>query len=201
MGSASKFDICNRALRRLDSAKTIEAFDEGTVESEASGQFYDACRRELLEVHPWKFAATRGELSQTTAVDGWTYAYTLPVTFLRLIEIASNKYFRGSANFDYQRDGRLILTDSQYCWLRYVYDFETTIYFPTKFEEALVARLASRLAGPLKRSRTQAQELLEESEVLLAEAKSDDAGQEPVNTLPESSWVTSRYGGNDTWDS
>lgn len=192
MGSATKFDICNRALRFI-SARTITTFADGTEESEQCFEHYDRALLELLEQYPWNWAAKLVSLPQTTAVDGWTYAFTMPNDFVREDWVASNNSGLGSATFQRERRAQLMLTDSSVTWLRYVYKHENTIYYPANFELALAQRLAHYIAPGIKRSRTQQNDLFEMSETSLGLAKSADAMASPVEPMPESSWVTARY--------
>lgn len=191
--AASKFDICNQALRHV-SARTITSFSDGTAESDQCDEHYEATLLELLQEYPWNWAAALVSMTSTTAVDGWTYAFSLPNDFVRQIWVASNSNGLGSATFPRERRGRLILTDSSVTWLRYVYKHLDTQHYPPNFEQALAYRLASKFAPAIKRSNTSASAMFDKAEMHLGLAKSADAMEEPFKPHPESSWVTSRYG-------
>lgn len=195
-------EVCNLALRKVDAARTITGFGEGTLESECCEQFYQPTLSEMLADHPWRFAEYMESLAQTTARPGWTYAYTQPSNFARYILAASNRYMRGAAYFDFQREGGLFLSDSSEFWLKYVRTDPDIILWPPKFLEAVTLGIASKMVGPLKRSRVNAQELADAADVALGKAKhTNDAVERPKESLPESSWVTARGGDTDTWGS
>lgn len=186
-------EVCNLALRRVDAAKTITGFGEGTLESSISEQFYQPTLEEVLADHPWKFAAKTASLAQTTALPGWIYAFTKPNDFVRIISAADNKYFRGSGVFDYQREDEFFLSDSSEFWLRYVQNAPAINNWPPRFLGGVVLKIAAKMVGPLKRSRAQADELEQKAEDELSKAKhTNDAVEGPAEPMPESSWVTAR---------
>lgn len=186
-------EVCNLALRRVDAAKMIAGFGEGTLESDICEQFYQPTLTELLSDHPWGFAKYTESLSQTTARPGWTYAYTQPNNFARFVQASDNRYMRGSAFFDFQREGELYLADTSEFWLEFVRTDPALTAWPPLFLEALVLKLGSKFVGPLKRSRVNAQELEDMAETKLGKAKNvADAVEKRAEELPESSWVTAR---------
>ena len=193
MSSVTAVDLVNRGFGKID-ARTIQAFTDGTTDADLATQYYESTLEELLAEHPWRFATTRVQLSQATALDGWDYAFTLPSDLVRIVELADNENFNGSATFRHHREGRLILTYASTCWLRYVKRFTTVAQMPALFQEALAQRFASYVARHLNRSQSLADALYEQSERTLAKAKSAEAQEEPHEEHPEPSWVTARYG-------
>lgn len=193
MASTSNVDIVNRGFAKID-ARQISAFSDKIKEGDLATLFYETTRDELLAEHPWRFAMTRVQLSQTTAVSGWDYAHTLPSDLIKIVEMADNNNFYGSAVFAHHREGNTILSYSSTVWLRYVYRFINVTLMPPLFQEALVLRFASYVGPHLDRSRAQSEAHYEQSERTLSKAKSSEAQEEPHEPFPESSWVTTRYG-------
>lgn len=193
MSSTSNVDLVNRAFGKID-ARQIQSFTDGTPEADLATSYYESTLEELLAEHPWRFATTRAELAPATAVDGWDYAFTLPSDLIRIVELADNENFYGSGTFRHHREGRLILTYTDTCYLRYVQRFTTVLYFPPLFQEALAQRFASYVGPHLNRSRAMSEALYELSERTLGKAKSAEAQEEPHEEHPEPSWVTARYG-------
>jgi len=191
--STSAVDLVNRAFGKID-AREIQSFDDGTAEADLATQYYESTLDELLAEHPWRFATTRLELSQTTALDGWDYAFTLPADLARIVEMADNDNFYGAAIFRHHREGNLILTYTDRMWLRYVTKFRTVTQMPPLFQEAFCQRFASYVGPHLDRSRAQSEALYDLSERTLGKAKSAESAEEPHEEFPESSWVTDRYG-------
>lgn len=192
MPSTTSTDICNRALAKLDFG-SIQSLTDGTKRAGLCNEYYDSALDELLAEHPWSFATTRVELSQTTALDGWTYAHTLPSDFIRMVAIGTGDDFSDAGFFDYQREGRLLLSESTTVWLRYVKRYTDVQYMPALFQMALVERLAAFLAVPLGRAASTAQTYMQASETTLAKAMSQDGFEETKQDLPDSSWVAVRY--------
>lgn len=193
MPSTADTDLVNRAFGKID-ARSITSFSDGTKEADLATDYYESTLDELLAEHPWRFAMTRVELSQTTAVTGWDYAFSLPSDLVKIVEMADNENFNGAARFRHHREGNSILTYTDQMWLRYVYQFRTVSRMPPLFQEAFCQRFASYVGPHLDRSRAQSESLYEQSERTLAKAKSSEAQEESHEEFPESDWVTCRYG-------
>lgn len=192
MPSTSSTDLCNRALAKLEFG-SIESLTDGTKRAELCNEHYDTALDECLAEHPWRFATTRVELGGTTAVDGWTYAHTLPSDLIRIVALASGNGFSDEGFFQHQREGHLILSESDEVWCRYVQRFTNVTRMPALFQLGLVERLASYLAVPLGRSASIAQGYRDASEISLSKAMSQDGMEETKQELPESSWTAVRY--------
>ena len=54
---------------------------------------YEILRDEVLYSHPWNFAMTRAELTQTanTPEFEWDYEYELPSDVLRVLDVSNNE--------------------------------------------------------------------------------------------------------------
>lgn len=191
MASTTITDLCNRALGKLDFGQ-IQSLSENSPRATKCNEYFEPALDECLAEHPWRFATTRVELGQTTAVDGWTYAHDLPSDFIRMVAIGSSSAFSDAGFFEYHREGNLILSESSEVWLRYVQRFTNVIRMPALFQLGLVERLAAYMAVPLGRARDTHDTYFKMSETTLAKAMSQDGGEETYAALPESDWITVR---------
>lgn len=193
---ASEVGIANAALQLIKNSKTISAFDEGTKEANAVDIIYDEMRDVLLDMHTWNFAVKRLKLSRlaSTPAFEWDYEYQLPSDFIRVVSVHNNSDARD--RLPYKIEGGKILTDAQDVYLRYIARIEDPNEMPPTFRSALSKLLASRLAVTLAQSTALSKEMygqfIDED---LPTAKSVDAVQDHPEQLPESSWITERYGG------
>lgn len=194
---SSKVAISNVALSRLG-ANTINALDEGSVESNLVQALWDNTRTFLLRQHPWNFSIKRAQLGQlvTDPVSRYEFNYQLPSDHIRTLTVTAGTN-GNSDNFDYKIEGRRILTDQQFCWLHYVYDNTVVATWEFGFQELMATRLQMELAYPITKSAA----VQERAEALyvdtLRKTKNIDAQGDvgdPIG-LFNSSFVGVRFGG------
>lgn len=156
----SSVQIANLALSHLG-VNGIESFTERSVEARTMKQFYDTCRREVLERFDWSFARKRVALAlhpEAAPAGMWEFRYTRPadcVEFRRiqnpLGEQADPVPFRQEA----AEDGSLcILTDLDQAIGIYTYDCQIVEAFTTSFGVALSHCLAWRTGFALTKKRS-----------------------------------------------
>ena len=154
---ASAVDICNLALSHLGDEATVSAISptpDGSVQAMHCARFYPIARDSLLEMHPWKFALRRVDLSALAVNSyGWAFAYATPKCIKALSVLApdddtnakSQPYEMASAS-----DGtEIILTNLNEAQLLYIAQVTDTTKFSPLFVDALSWLLASYLAGPI----------------------------------------------------
>ncbi len=71
---ASKVDIINRALTKLN-AKRITSINDGTKNSSDAAAVYDGILEEVLASFPWNFASRRVILARLAAAPEYQYDF------------------------------------------------------------------------------------------------------------------------------
>jgi hypothetical protein len=87
--------------------------EEGSKGARVMRDLYEPAVRELGRLAEWqclKDRATLGRLATPPAF-GWTYAYQLPSTFIRLVKLNGTEY-RGEPQDDHEIEGLTLLTDA-----------------------------------------------------------------------------------------
>lgn len=164
-------------------AKRINDYNDATdtvVEAIYCRLHYDQTRRALLRSHWWRFARARATLSTTTApAFQWTYAFTLPADFLRMIDVHDNSDNpTGSAVETYQLEGNVLMMDSSSCQLRYVRDVTNTGVWDPLFTEVMILQLARKLVIPLSQDFKLKQDIDEDLIPLMRTVKAMDRNEQ-----------------------
>lgn len=158
----SAVDICNLALGHIGDAATLSSLDppEGSAQAQHCAAFYPIARDEVLEDHAWSFCTVRGELStESTAIDGYDYAYILPTDYLVVREVLPPGYSeinRAQGEpipFEVETHpisgNSVVLTNQPNAIIRYSIKVTDTTRFSARFMSALSRLLAAYLAGPV----------------------------------------------------
>lgn len=151
----SEIEICNIALTRIGSTRTINSFDEKTKEADLCRSFYIHSRDSLLSMFMWSFATRLKSLAMINVkYSGWNYTYRYPSECLRVLRITgTSKYQLPSDSITYEvfsdENGRLILTDEPEAEISYVAIVDDSSKFDPLFTDALAWKLAAELALPL----------------------------------------------------
>lgn len=151
---ASVIEICNLALSNIGNSRSINSLTEASKEAGQCALHFDACRDAVLADADWNFATKRLALADTgTPPPDWSYAYQYPTDCLRIVAImvpgvrnptaAQRVQYEVGANAD--GTGRLIYTDQQEAWLRYITRVTDVNMFDPIFMEALAWRLAAAI--------------------------------------------------------
>ena len=199
---ASEVDICNLALSRLGDDATVASIDppEGSAQAGYCARFYPMARDALLEMHAWGFATRTDKLAALAqAVPGWGCTYALPQSALRVLAVLPTGFAGFEAAQGYVvaagAGGRVVATDQEGAYLRYVGAVVDTTLFPPLFTEALSWLLASHLAGPVLKADAgvaAARACMQGFVLAFNNAKVSDANQrqgEPVHTP---AWIAGR---------
>ncbi|WP_421930039.1 hypothetical protein [Nitratireductor rhodophyticola] len=152
--------ICNLALSNVGK-DNIDALTEPTAEARACRQFYDHCRKTLLQTYPWKFAGKTLALAElTNDKEGkWSQAYRRPNDCLKARWIRPeysvcdpcSQTLQQEIQNPYEIEGQMVYCNLSPAYLRYTFDLADPTRFSPLFIEALSWHLAVRLAMPLTR--------------------------------------------------
>lgn len=152
----------------------------------------------------WVLTSTVSISAGTTPPYGWSYAFTLPTDFVRLVSY--NEIDECNIKPEMFRiEGGSILTNDTAIYLTYVYDIATGVAGGTTLAvtapdliELMALKLAIKLAWPFQQDNTQKRELQQEYFTKLSLAKSLDSRQtrRGLRTRRASSrWLADRYNG------
>ena len=123
---------------------------------------------------------------QVPRTDDWSYIYELPEDCLRVLEINDNP----EAEFFIEEKG--LYTNESPCEIRYITRVTYVPAYSAMFVDALVARLKSKLAVPVKGSHQVATEALKEFYMILQVASANEAKQSYLAKPSFSRYVDAR---------
>lgn len=137
--------ICNIALTSLG-ANPITSLTDGSTEAVLCDSMWDNARRAVLRAHPWNFALKRIELAAELAQPAFDYkhSYPLPADCLRVIQVFGDS--------DYRIENKKIITNSDKCFVKYVFDNQDIGSWDSSFCDLVAARLRFDLAYAITRS-------------------------------------------------
>jgi len=168
--SAPRYRSANMALARLGET-TRQGEDGANILENASRIIeanYGTVRKALLREHPWNFAVKRVALVAATApVNDYTYRYTLPADFLRMVKLnASNEV-------THRIEAGYLVSDSATATIEYIYDVTDEDLYSSDFLDVLAQRLAAEAAAAINPQSAQSMWSLYQAK--LAQAKATDS--------------------------
>ena len=140
----NRSQICKQAIMRLGSIDTLKGQPMVFANS-----FYDHTLEELLSDAPWAFAKKQVTLIVATAPSqGFTKKYTLPTDVIQVLRVNN---IDTTENFgQWEIMGGFLHTDiGAPIVIDYTSQQTDVTLFPAPFIEALIARIASKIAIPL----------------------------------------------------
>lgn len=189
---SSEVEICNSALIKLSTAR-INSLDDDSKQARLCKTQYPIIRDKLLQSHPWNFAIKRVELAPdaTAPLYGYTYAYSLPSDYLRVLSVEEQDE-GGISNAKYVIEGKKVLTDLQPFKMRYLYRVTNTDTFTAAFREILALDLAIDLSYTLLQSNQLVQRLEQQKQEALRDVRSYDAQEGTPRELTENIFLNAR---------
>ena len=185
----SKVDLANEALLLLG-ANTITSFTDNDSNAVLVNRFYDSERDALLRSHRWNCAITTANLASLvcTPLIDWKYKFTLPTDpyCLRVLDVRT---VTGDIKLDFEIQGRELLTEESTIDITYIQRLEDATHFDALFYQALVYRLAWKLAYPIARSTTILQQMAQLYDAIVREARTADS-QEGTPEVIEADTLT-----------
>lgn len=147
-GVVSKSDICKQAVMRLGSTGALS--QTGGQPAVFAHSFYDHTLEELLAELPWAFAKKQVSITAnaTAPTQGYAKRYALPSDFIQLLRV---NQIDTTENFgQWEIVGGFLHTDlGSPVILDYTANITEVALFPAPFVEALIARIAAKIALPL----------------------------------------------------
>ena len=179
----SKVDLANEALLLLG-ANTITSFTDNDSNAVLVNRFYDSERDALLRSHWWNCAVTTANLASLadTPIIDWEFKFTLPTDpyCLRVLDVRT---VTGDIKLDFAIQGRELLTEESAIDITYIQRLEDTMLYDSLLYQALVFRMAWKLAFPVTRSNTVMQQMAQLYDAIVRDARAVDSQEGTPETI------------------
>ena len=194
-------DLVNIALRRIGGARISKLESDTTKDAVVARDIYDEARKDCLNLHTWNFAIKRVLLtvSATAPVFGWDYAYPLPDDFIRMVSV--HPFNDDDATTPYRlefqsSDDRVLLTDTNTPYIRYVFDLQDVNVMSAAFRDVLAFRLSREFAAALGKTAALAELSDRNYRRKISQAKAIDGVEDWQEKMSDGSWITERWPDN-----
>jgi len=180
---ASKVDIANEALLMLG-ANSITSFTDNDSNAVLVNRFFDGERDAVLRSHRWNCAITTANLASlaTAPIIDWAFKFTLPTDpyCLRILDVRT---VSGDIKLDHAIQGRELLTEESTVDITYIQRLEDATLFDALLHQAIVFRIAWKLAYPITRSHTVMSQMGAMFESIVREARTIDSQEGTPETI------------------
>jgi hypothetical protein len=184
---ATDIEICNSALIKVGAGRIV-SLDEDSASARLCKEQYPKVLLDLLRAHPWSFAIKRVQLAETTQPEyGYVSAFQLPNDCLRVLEM------EGHETIEWRKEGRTIVTDASTVKIKYISSNIPPGNFDNNFAEALAAKIAADICYSLVQSVTLREQLMNEAQMKLAQARSFDSQEGSPRVPYAKDWLYSRF--------
>lgn len=193
---ASEVSICNAALAMVGEPEITALNDTSDTNAIACNEAYERLRDALLRKHRWSFSIKRAQLAAaaTAPVFGPANYFPVPSDFLRLLPLDEGDHLNNH-DWKIENSGSALViatNDSAPLNCRYVAKITDPNQMDSLFRDALSAMIAKRIARKILSSGTLVQELKDEYDEIIAEAKNVNSIEKAPEEPPEDSWITVR---------
>jgi len=180
---ASKVDLANEALLMLG-ANSITSFTDNDSNAVLANRFFEGERDAVLRSHRWNCSIVTTNLAAltTTPIINWLYKFTLPTDpyCLRVLDVRT---VTGDIKLDHEIQGRELLTEESTVDITYIQRLEDTTLFDALLYQALVFRMAWKMAFPITRSHTVMSQMGTMYEAVVREARTIDSQEGTPETI------------------
>lgn len=186
-------DICNSALIKLG-AERINALTDDNPRARVCNEQYKKIVNRILRSHPWNFAIRRAKLSpiDVTPAFGSHNEFLQPPDCIRVVGVMSEYDTRKYTSRWYKVEGRHILYELDSVNLKYISKTVEEAYYDEDFKEAVACALAHDLCYKITQSNTMKNDLFQEYEFWIAQARSHGAMEEAIDPLEFDDWQGGR---------
>lgn len=182
--------ICNAALV-MNGGQTINALDDSSDRARQCAALYPFVREYAISAHPWHCCIARATINPDVATPefDWTYQYTLPVDFIRLLQVGELGY-----EDEYRIEGGKILSDADSLKIRYVSLNEIESSWTPLLRQAVMQGMRAALSYAQTQSAS-LEELVERAIApIVSRARAIDGADQPPETLGDFRLLSSRFG-------
>lgn len=179
---ASTVEIWNLALTDVG-AKTVTDPLQKSTGADLCRLHYPYALEFVLESQDWNFATKRQEVAQSSSIApvfGYDSSFKIPGDSLRVMDVWDNSRSDTNTRFtnnnlQWAQEGEYISANtSVQIWIKYIEKVEDPSRFTASFSTALAKYLSYRLAIPMAANRQLKADLLNEYELLVDKAASND---------------------------
>ncbi len=191
----SETDICNQALLKVGAKPPIGSLvAEDSDNARICRTFYASVRDAVLRSHPWNCAIKRTTLTAlaTGPLMDYDHRYQLPTNpwCLRILQVGTLE----EQPTRWKVEGRQLLADLNSPKIAYIKRITDTNEFDALLFDALVLKLAIKIAMPLTKNDSIVKSLVDELEsISLPEARSIDGQESSVQQMQVTGWDEARY--------
>lgn len=193
--AVGEIEVVNRALTFIGEPP-ITSLDDDTKGARQAKTNLPLARSVVLRSHFWKFATARVRLPQLAEAPafGWKFAFQLPSDFVRLWRVNPGGPNAQVLETPYRIEGDRLLTDDSEINIIYMRDVTDLSKWDPLAQEALAYRLAADISMVIVQNANITQQLQQQFDRVLAEARSTDSMENPSRELEANEWVASRFG-------
>lgn len=190
MSNVTPVGLCSNALLQLGDVP-IASFDEATDRARLCANLWPMVRDDFLRKHTWACTRKRVILApEATAPEfDWGYQFLLPGDWVRTLQVGSR-----SDPTPYEMTGRQILADTNTLRLVYVWRNEDTTQWDDAMVDAACAEMAARMAYPITKSNSLAQEMKRAAMMAMKVAKATAGQDNEPETWGDSPFIEVRGG-------
>lgn len=174
--------ICAAALQLIGAEEITSFFDE-TREARICASIYPTVKKDMLQSSTWRFSIRQEQLNKLSATPlfGFSYAYSLPSDFLRLVgkqtPTTKHQIFENKVYTD---------LDPVYAVLQYDVDEQ---YFPAYFTRLMQLEMAAMLAAALLEDENKADKFSAFAKTQMIKARNIDSQNNSSSTIPSGAFV------------
>ena len=198
---ASTVEIWNLALTDVGGLLVTDPLQNST-EADLCRLHYPYVLDFVLESQDWNFATKRQEVAESASVTpafNYDSSFKIPGDSLRVMEVWDNKNGNTNTRFtnntlQWAQEGEYISANtSEQVWVKYIEKVEDPTRFTASFSAALSKYLAYRLAIPIAANRQLKADLLNEYELLVDKAASNDGVTGRTKVVRSNVLVSARF--------
>ena len=181
----SVVQICSNALYLLGE-NAITSLSDGTLRSQLCASHYPAARDQALQDFRPNFAKAYFTLaaSVTAPLFDWSINYPLPADYITMVRTFPELV-------DYEVVGTSLYTDTSSLKIKYIKRVEDTTMWTPLFADAVMYKLAERIAPVLKAAARD--EMIAQYQEAKRLAKLDDSQEESTEAIQADDYITVRY--------
>lgn len=195
---ATEAILCNAALTHLGQAATVTSISppDGSPYAKHCARFFNFCRDQMLEMHPWSFAKKRATLNLVASdpTPSWSYKYQIPSDCIKPINLFADGVSSDHQGQDYVIEEGFILTNTEDAVLQYNSSEVAVGKWSPLFSGAFTWLLAYYLSGPVMKAdpkfRTYLYQMAQSEIMRAAAANANNQHEAEVDHTPE--WIAAR---------
>jgi len=205
MTTPTKLQLYNQALS-LIGEMTLATVTDNRPERKALDAIWDEDPiKQMLEETYWEFATRTLEWNYNSAIEpsfGYSRAFDKPANYVRTVALCTDEYFTDPLT-RYHVEAGYWWCDLDTIYVRYVSDADNygrdMSLWTELFRNCVATKMAKELAIRLTKSQSIKDEMKQEHQRYLSDAKSLNAQEKPTQYMRPGSWTRSRRGSSSSY--